>query len=101
MPDLAKDCVECAYIVADAGYADGRVASTKVQCDRYWKKWRKWCSLVEIDPYLHDISNGRLLRETAVFSGYVRDRAVGRGKQVGVREVGKSISAINMSIEMD
>ena len=84
LPALAKYCVDNAYIVADSGYADERVASTKVQRDFYWTKWRQWCSLVEIDPYLQNIAHQRLLIETTGFAGYVSYVADGRGKQAVV-----------------
>ena len=50
---------------------------------------------------MHNIAHERLLREKTGFSGYVRDGATGRGKQVGVGEVRKSLSAINTYIDMD
>ena len=50
---------------------------------------------------MHNIAHKRLLRETTGFVGYVRGGAYGRGKQVGVGEVRKSLSAIKTPIDMD
>ena len=75
MNPVHKNSVERSYRIADGGIADGRVANTQTQHQRYWYKRRKWCGKFGIDPYLVDITHERKLCEVTGFAGVVRDGA--------------------------
>ena len=89
------------FRIADVDIANGRVAATSAERDRFWHHWCGYVQGMGIDPYLQEESYNTKVRAVTGFGGRVRTGYCGHGNQVTCARVQTAIRAIGQTCELD
>jgi hypothetical protein len=100
VPNFLRHSYAGDFRLADAGFRDGRVASTTQTREAYWANWKAYVQPMGVDPHLQNTPFTEAVRALTGFAARVRIGGFGRGRTVKADTVSTAISAVGKEISL-